>query len=88
MKEKRKRGKSSLLFLEVCLVEDDTSPCIIDSRQTNHVCSSLHMLSSSRELAKEEFTLRASTGTVVSAMLVGVVNMYFRNKYLFLNNIY
>ena len=41
LREKRKKSKSDLLFLEACLVEDDSSPWIIDLGATNHVCSSL-----------------------------------------------
>ena len=58
LREKRNKGKSDLQFLKACLVEDDTSHWIIDLGATNHVCSSLQILSSSRELAKGEFTLR------------------------------
>ena len=41
LREKRKKSKSDLLFLEACLVKDDSSHWIIDSRATNRVCSSL-----------------------------------------------
>ena len=80
MREKRKKGKQDLLFLEACLVDDETSPWIIDSVATNHVYSSLQMLSSSRELVKGELTLRVGTGTIVSTMAIGVVNMQSENK--------
>ena len=46
------------------------------------------MLSSSRELAKREFTLRVSTGMIVSTLAMGVVKLAFRNKILVLNNVY
>ena len=42
----KKKGKYDLLVSEACLVEDDLSPWIIDSGATNHVCSSLQILSS------------------------------------------
>ena len=48
LREKRKKRKSDLLFLEAYLIKDDSSPWIIDSKVINHVCSSLQMLSSSR----------------------------------------
>ena len=48
LREKRKNSKSALQFSEACLVEDDSSPWMIDSGSTNHICSSLQMLSFSR----------------------------------------
>ena len=61
LREKRKKSKSDLLFLEAYLVENDSSPWIIDSWETNHVWSSLQMLSSSKQLAEGEFILRVGT---------------------------
>ena len=46
------------------------------------------MLSSSRELADGEQTMRVGTGEVVSVRAVGVVKLYFRNKFLILDNVY
>ena len=63
----KKKGKYDLLVLEAFLVEDDLSPWIADSRATNHVCSSLQMLSSLRELADRDVTMRVGSGEVVSA---------------------
>ena len=40
-KKKKVKGKSDLLIVESCLVEDESSPWIVDSGATNHVCSSL-----------------------------------------------
>ena len=69
-------------------MEDDLSPWIVDSRATDHVCSSLHMLSSSRELADRGVTMRVGSGDVVSAKVVGVARLNFRNKFLVLNNVF
>ena len=69
-------------------MEDDLSPWIVDSGATNHVCSSLQMLSSSRELADRDVTMRVDSGEVVSAKAVGVAPLNFRNKFLVLNNVY
>ncbi|PON89309.1 hypothetical protein TorRG33x02_148520, partial [Trema orientale] len=72
----KKKGKYDLLVLEDCLVEEDLfdiSSEIVDSGATNHVCSSFQILSSSRELADGEFTMRVGNGAKVSAKAVGVV---------------
>ena len=69
-------------------MEDDLSPWIVDSGATNHVCSSLKMLSSSRELADRDVTMRVGSGEVISAKAVGVARLNFRNKFLVLNNVF
>ena len=84
----KKKGKYDLLVSESCLVEDDLSPWIINSGATNHVCSSFQMLSSSRELADRDVTMRVSSGKVVSAKAEGVARLNFRNKFLVLNNVF
>ena len=43
-------------------MEDDLSPWIVDSGATSNVCSSLQMLSSSRELADRDVTMRVGNG--------------------------
>ena len=87
MKDKKK-GKYDILVSEACLVEDDLSPWIVDSGATNHVCSSLQMLTSSRELADKDVTMRVGSGEVVSVKAVGVARLNFRNKFLVLNNVF
>ena len=82
------RGKYDLLVSKTCLVEDDLSPWIVDSGATNHVCSSLQMLSSSRELANRDITMRVGSGEVISAKAVGVARLNFRNKFPVLNNVF
>ena len=77
LSKKRKNSKSYLLFFEAFLVEDDSSHLIIDSGETNHVCSFVQMLRSSRQLAKGAFTPRVGTGTVVSVVAVGITNLDF-----------
>ena len=73
----KKKGKYDLLVSEACLVEDDLSPWIVDSGATNHVCSSLQMLSSSRELVDRDVTMRVGSGEVVLAKAVGVTLLNF-----------
>ena len=87
MKDENK-GKYDLLVLEACLLEDDLSPWIVDSGATNHVCSSLQMLSSSRELAVRDVTMRVGSGEAVLAKAVGIARLNFRNKFLVLNNVF
>ena len=87
MKDKKK-GKYDLMVSEAYIVEDDLSPWIVDSGTTNHVCFSLHMLSSLRELADKDATMRAGNGEVISAKAVGVVRLNLRNKFLDLNNLF
>ena len=87
LKEKKK-GKYDLLVSEACLVDDDLSPWIINSGATNHVCSSLQMLSSSRELADRDVTIRVGSGEVVSTKAVRVACLNFRNKLLVLNSLF
>ena len=87
MKDKKK-GKYDSLVSEACLVEDDLSPWIVDSGATNHVCSYLQMLSSSRELSDRDVTMSVVSGEVILAKAVGVARLYFRNKFLFLNNVF
>ena len=84
----KKKGKYDLLVSEPFLVEDDLSPWIVDSGATNHVCSSLQMLSSSRELSDRDVTMRVASGEVVLAKPVGVARLNFRNKFLVLNNVF
>ena len=49
-------------------MEDDLSPWIVDLRATNHVFFSLHILSSSMELADRDVTMRVGSGEFVSAI--------------------
>ena len=46
------------------------------------------MLSSSRELADRDVTMRVGSGEVVSAKAVGVTRLNLRNKFLILNNVF
>ena len=46
------------------------------------------MLSSLRELADRDVTMRVGNGEVVSAKAVGVARLNFRNKFIVLNNVF
>ena len=69
-------------------MEDDLSPWIVDSGATNHVCSSLQMLSCSRGLVDRDVTMKVGSGEVVSAKTVGVARLNFRNKFPVLNYVF
>ena len=69
-------------------MEDDKSAWIVDFGATNHVCSSLQLLDSWRDLAEGDYTMRVGTGDAVSAREVGVYSLNFiNNSYLNLNNV-
>ena len=87
LKEKKK-GKFDLMVLEANLVEVDSQSWIIDSGSTNHICSSLQMLSSSRELDDGECSMVVGNGADVSAVVVGAVRLELGNKFIVLNNVY
>ena len=89
LKQKKKQGKLDLLVMETCLVENDFSSWIIDSGASNHVCISLKMLESSKDLEEGAFMMRVGSGARVSATAVGTVRLSFaNNKYLLLHNVY
>ena len=79
---------SNLHVLEANVVKDLFSSWIIDSEATNHVCSSLQLLSSWRELKEGELTLTVGNGESISAKAVGEARLIIENKYLFLNSVY
>ena len=68
-------------------MEDDKSIWIVDSGATNHVCCSLQLLDSWRDLTEGSFTMRVGTGDAVSAKAVGVSNLNFNKSYLCLNDV-
>lgn len=88
LKEKKKNGKYDLLVFEACLIEVDTFSWIIDSGATNYVCSSMQLLSSSRELSDGELTMRVGNGATISAKAVRTARLSFEEKFLILNNVY
>ena len=87
LKEKKNTGKYDLLVIESLLVEDDKSIWIVDSGATNHVCCSLQLLDSWRDLSEGSFTMRVRTGDAVSAKVVGDSKLNFNNSYLCLNGV-
>ena len=46
------------------------------------------MLSSWRELADRDVTMRVGSGEVVSTKAMGVARLNFRNKFLIFNNVF
>ncbi|XP_073061980.1 uncharacterized protein [Primulina eburnea] len=60
-----------------------------ETRASNHVCVSLQMLESSKDLEEGAFMMRVGNGERLSAMEVGTMRLSFKNnKYLILNNVY
>ena len=72
------------LVLETSLVEKSNNFLIIDSGANNNVCTSLQGLQVQMQLSEGEFTLRVGTSDLVSALAMGVMKLYFGNKFLLL----
>ena len=91
LKAKKDQGNvpfQSIHVLELNYADNSDDSWIIDSGATNHVCSSLQLLTKARKLRAKEFTLRVGDGESVSAEAVGEVRLQFGNKYLLLDNVY
>ena len=76
LKAKKDQGNVPLHFihvLELNYVDNSDDSWIINSGATNHVCSSLQLLTKARKLRAKEFTLRVGNGEFVSAEAVGEV---------------
>ena len=70
-------------------MENDSSPWIVDSGATNHVCSSLQWTDSWTQLEEGAFSMRVGSGDVVSARAVGVIRLRFNNNnFILLNNVF
>ena len=69
------------------MVEQDKLSWIVDSGSTNHVCSCLQMLESTKQLEQGEMTIRVGSGALVSAKACGTVRLNFKNNFLVLNNV-
>ena len=91
LKAKKDQGNVPLHFihvLELNYVDNSDDSWKIDSGATNHVCSSLQLLTKARKLRAKEFTLRVGNRESVSADAVGEVRLQFGNKFLLLDNVY
>lgn len=87
-REKERQGKFDLLVLETCLTEHDRNAWILDSGSTNNVCFSLQGNGSFQPLEVGEMTLSVGTGDVVSASAVGDAKLFFKDRFLLLENLY
>ena len=81
-----KPNEGMVLVLETSLVEKSNNFWIIDSGATNNVCTSLQELQVLRQLSDGKFTLRVGIGNSVSALAVGVMKLYFGNKFILLRD--
>ena len=75
-------------ILEAFYVVDTSSTSIIYSDTTNHVCSSLKMLSFCRKLKDRDIALKVSNGESITVNAVGEARLTFRNKVLVLESVY
>ena len=75
-------------ILETCVLENDKSICIIDSRSTNHVCISLRLLESWEEVEEGGLKLRVGNEAFVVVQVRGRARLKFRNKFLILNDVF
>ena len=87
-KKKRAKSKCDLLVLESCIVEDDSSPWIVDSGATNHVCSSLQWTDSWTQLEEGAFSMCVGSEDVMSTRAVSVVRLHFGSCFIILDNVY
>ena len=69
-------------------MEDESSPWIVDSGATNHICSSLQWTDSWTEIKEGAFSMRVGTWNVVSARVVRAARLAFNNCFLSLDNVY
>ena len=70
LKAKKTQGNvplHSIHVLELNYVNNSNDSWIVDSGATNHVCSSLQMLTRTRKFKLNEFTLRVGNGKSISA---------------------
>ena len=67
---------------------DNSNYLIVDSGATNHVCSSLYMLSKTRTLKEMEFPLWVGNGESISAEAVREARLGFGKNFLLLDNVY
>ena len=74
--------------LELNYIDNSNDSWIIDFGATNHVYSSLQLLTKARKLRAKDFTLRVENREFVSAEAVGEVRLQFGNKSLLLDNVY
>ena len=82
--EKKKNGVTDLHVLDEFNAEDHSSTWIVDSGATNHVCSSLQLFSSWRELENGDLTLKVDNKESITAKAVGEARLTFENKILVL----
>ena len=88
-KKKKAKSKCDLLVLESCIMEEDSSPWVVDSVATNHVCFSMQWTESWTQLEEGSFSMRVGSGDVMSARAVGVIRLRFcNNNFILLDNVF
>ena len=89
--KKKKEGNvpiSQLHVIEANFIKEESLIWIVDSGATNHVCSSLQMLSHHKMLDDGEFTLTVGNVESISAKAVGQARLVLGKNYLLLDNVY
>ena len=76
--------KSSFL-LEICLVQNPTNSCCVDSSCTNHICNSLQGFQETRKFNEGELFLTLADGSKILVVAVGV-NLCFEFRVLILED--
>ena len=74
--------------LEASFIKEESLIWIVDSGVTNHVYSSLQILSNYRKLEDGEFTLTVGNGKSFFAKAVGQTRLILGKNYLLLDNVY
>ena len=75
------------LVVESCLLACTTGTWCVDTGATNHVCNSLQGFQETRRLARGEIDLLMGDTSLVAAVAVGVVTLFFEGgKFLILDD--
>ena len=91
LKAKKKASNvpsTSLHVLESFYVDDSSLSWIVNSGATNHVCSSLQLLSSCKDLEEGELTPMVGNRESVSAKAVVAARLGFGSRFMLINSIY
>ena len=80
------KGMKSTLLLEICLVQNPTDSCYVDSGCTNHICDSFQGFQETKKLSEGEFFLTFAYGSRIPVVAIGVFNLCFESRVLILED--
>ena len=69
-----------LLVVKACLVENFNDKWIIDSGDTNHVCSYLQWFKHTMSIEEGQRSLKLGNGELISVKAIGPVVLFFKNN--------